>query len=107
MKANPKKMVWRREQGYQPEGKDYKVRDETVTVSSWTKEETERRFNNGAQIWEQGWFGPTTHDPHPIRREGDKLCIWHMSRTAWDSVIAWIWKKDLIDEYLNDLHQNV
>ena len=97
MKADPKKKVWRREQGLQPEGKDYKVRDEVVSKSAWTKEQVVRTLVDGDQVWETGHV-----EGRPSRREGDRFCMWHMSRTAWDSVVAWMWKRDLIEDFLKD-----
>lgn len=102
MKADPKKKVWRREQGLQPEGKDYKVRDEVVTKGSYTEKEVKRNWVSGDKIWEQGHFNPEMHDPHPVKKEGDKIWVWYLSRTAWSNVVAWMWKKDLIEDFLKN-----
>lgn len=102
MKADPKKKVWRREQGFQPEGKYFKVRDDVVTKCSYTEEELKQCYLNGNKVWEEGHFDPAVHGLTPGRKEGDTFCIYNMSRTAWDNVVAWMWKKDLIDEYIKN-----
>lgn len=103
MKVDPKKKVWRSEQGLQPEGKDYKVRDDIVTYSSYTRDQVESMWGTaGSKIWEQGHWNPDSRNLAPIKRVGDTLRVWHMSRTAWDSIVAWMWKRDLVREYLED-----
>lgn len=84
----------------------YKLRDDVVRCTTYYKD-TYHRYFPDVTYWKGIWDENLTEKQisekyfggNLVKRSGNKITYWFLTRSKWKSIKGWIWKRDLIEDF--------